>query len=135
MIPAGRTKSDDADICDRYAAGMIGPNSPAPNGPKKRKTSKAAKPSKAPKAAESSKFPKKGKVVEALVTPDDMERVKEMLRDKMLLDWLDQCAGHIVLAKGTVSLQFGGAHPARSVLANAAVSLRHLVFEANVKSK
>jgi hypothetical protein len=99
---------------------------------KKRKPSKAAKP---PKAAEPSKFPKKGKVVEALVTPDDMERVKEMLRDKMLLDWLDQCAGEIVLAKGTVSLRFGGAHPARSVLANAAVSLRHLVFEANIKSK
>ena len=73
--------------------------------------------------------------MEALVTPDDMERVKEMLRDKMLLDWLDQCAGEIVLAKGTVSLRFGGAHPARSVLANAAVSLRHLVFEANIKSK
>lgn len=114
---------------------MIGPNPPAPNGPKKRKPSKAAKPSKASNAAEPSKFPKKGKVVEALVTPDDMERVKEMLRDKMLLDWLDQCAGQIVLAKGTVSLQFGGAHPARSVLANAAVTLRHLVFEANIKSK
>jgi hypothetical protein len=108
---------------------MIGPNPPAPNGPKKRKTSKATKP------AESSKFPKKGKVIEALVTPDDMERVKEMLRDKMLLDWLDQCAGEIVLGKGTVSLHFGGAHPARSVLANAALSLRHLVFEANIKSK
>ncbi|HET6406409.1 MAG TPA: hypothetical protein VFG14_00900 [Chthoniobacteraceae bacterium] len=113
-------------------------NPSAPNGPRKRKTSKPAKPSKATKAgkaAASSKFPKKGKVVEALVTPDDMERVQEMLRDKMLLDWLDQCAGEIVLAKGKVSLHFGGAHPARSVLANAALTLRHLVFEAGKKSK
>jgi hypothetical protein len=111
---------------------MIGPNPPSPNGPRKRKTSKAAKPSKAPK---SSKIPKKGKVMKAVVTPDDMERVQEMVRDKMLLDWLDQCAGEIVLGNGKVSLHFGGAHPARSVLANAALSLRHLVFEANIKSK
>ena len=107
---------------------MIRPNPPSPNGPRKRKTSKAAKPAK---AAKTSKIPKKGKIVEALVTPDDLERVQELLRDKMLLDWLDQCAGQILLAKGKVSLQFGGAHPARSVLANAALSLRHLVFEAN----
>jgi|SRR5687767_1743876 hypothetical protein len=114
---------------------MIRPNPPAPNGPRKRKTSK---PAKAPKAAAPSKIPKiskKGMVMEALVTPDDMERVQEMMRDKLLLDWLDQCAGEIVLAKGKVSLHFGGAHPARSVLANAALSLRHLVFEANIKSK
>jgi hypothetical protein len=125
-------KSDDAGISDRYAGVMIRPNPPSPNGPRKRKTSKPVKPSKAVK---SSKIPKEGKVMEALVTPDDMERVQEMMRDKLLLDWLDQCAGDIVLAKGTVSLHFGGAHPARSVLANAALTLRHLVFEANLKSK
>jgi hypothetical protein len=111
---------------------MIRPNPPAPNGPRKRKTSKAAKPSKASK---SSKIPKKGKVMKGFVTPDDMERVREMLRDKMLLDWLDQCAGQIILGNGTVSLLFGGAHSARSVLTNAALSLRHLVFEANSESK
>src|SRR4029453_14499055 len=101
---------------------MIGPNPPSPNGPRKGKKSKAAKPSKAPK---SSKIPKKGKVMKAVVTPDDMERVQEMVRDKMLLDWLHQCAGEIVLGNGKVSLPFGGAHPARSVLANAALSPRH----------
>jgi hypothetical protein len=111
---------------------MIRPNPPAPNGPRKRKTSKAAKPSKASKASKSSK---KGKVMKALVTPGDMERVKEMLRDKMLLDWLDQCAGVISLKNGTVSLHFGGDHTAKSVLANAALSLRHLVFEADGESK
>ena len=115
---------------------MIRPNLPAPNGPRKRKTSKAAKPSKPSKAAESSKIPKKGKVVEALVTPDDLERVKEMLRDKMLLDWLDQCAGQIILKNGKVGLHFGSSiGSARSVLANAALSLRHLVFEKDSKSK
>jgi hypothetical protein len=82
---------------------MIRPNPPAPNGPRKRKTSKAAKPSKASKAAKSSKLPKKGKVMEAFVTRDDMERVREMLRDKMLLDWLDQCSGAISLKNGKVS--------------------------------
>jgi hypothetical protein len=111
---------------------MIRPNPPAPNGPRKRKTSKAAKPSKASKP---SKLPKKGKVITALVTPDDMEFANEMLRDKLLLDWLDQCAGVISLKNGTVSLQFGGDYPARSVLANAALSLRHLVFEADSESR
>jgi hypothetical protein len=112
---------------------MIRPNPPAPNGPRKRKTSKAAKPSKASK---SSKIPKKGKVMKAVVTPDDMDRVKEMLRDKMLLDWLDQCAGQISLKNGTVSLHFGGGNgSARSVLTNAALSLRHLVFEVDSESK
>jgi hypothetical protein len=115
---------------------MIRPNPPAPNGPRKRKTSKAAKPTKTSKAAESSKFPKNGKVIQGLVTLDDMERVREMLRDKALLDWLDQCAGQISLKNGIISLHFGGGNgSARSVLANAALSLRHLVFEADSESK
>ena len=67
---------------------MIGPNSPAPNGPKKRKTSKAAKPSKAPKAAESSKFPKKGKVVEAgaarPILSDPQHPYSRQLKDAVL---------------------------------------------------
>ena len=74
--------------------------------------------------------------MKALVMPDDMERVREMLRDKVLLDWLDQCAGEIRLKNGVISLYFGGGNgSARSVLANAALSLRHLVFEANSESK
>jgi hypothetical protein len=113
---------------------MIGPNPPAPNGPRKRKTSKAAKPSKTAKASKSPQIPNKGKLLKGFVTPDDMERVREMLRDKMLLDWLDRCAGQISLKSGTVILQFGGAHSVRSVLANAALSLRHLVFEADSDS-
>ena len=112
---------------------MIGPNPPAPNGPRKRKTSKAAKPAKASK---SSKIPKEGKIMKTLVTPDDMERVKEMLRDKMLLDWLDQCAGEINLKNGKIRLHFGGKNgSARSVLTTAALSLRHLVYETDSKSK
>jgi hypothetical protein len=46
--------------------------------------------------------------MKALVMPDDMERVREMLRDKVLLDWLDQCAGEIRLKNGVISLYFGG---------------------------
>jgi hypothetical protein len=117
---------------------MIGPNPSAPNGPKKRKASKAAKPSKAAKSSNLPnlpKIPKGGKEIKAVVTPADMVRVSEMLRDIMLLDWLDQCAGVITLGNGTVSLHFGGNHKARSVLTNAAHSLRHLVFEANIKPK
>ncbi len=67
--------------------------------------------------------------MKAVVTPGDMERVKGMLRDKALLDWLDQCAGEIRLAEGKISLHFGGKTSARDVLANAALTLRHFVFE------
>jgi hypothetical protein len=68
--------------------------------------------------------------MKGLVTPEDMDRVKAMLRDRALLDWLDQCAGEIWLKNGKISLHFGGSNgSARAVLANAALSLRDLVFE------
>jgi hypothetical protein len=114
---------------------MIRPTPPSPEGPGKRKKSKAAKPSKAAKAPKASKaakyshLPKEGKVMEALVTPGDMERILEMLRDKELLDWLDRCAGEISLKGGKIVLHFGGGNAsARAVLANAMMSLRDLVF-------
>ena len=114
---------------------MIRPTPPASGGPQKRKPSTGAKHSKDPKAQETAGAAKKGKMTKGSVTPDDLDRVRGMFRDKALLDWLDQCAGQIRLGGGTITLVFGGKVSARSVLQNAAFSLRHLVFEEKSGSK